>query len=71
MSGNIYFTAFQGCEAGGKVVQSDSEDPTNYDAYQIRELTVRRFVYRHVAYGDTYVCEKVEQTYEIHPPNGA
>jgi len=48
MSASVYFTIFRGWIDQGGFTPSDSDDPYNYDAYELIKLSESEFEYQHI-----------------------
>ena len=59
VSGDIYFSIYEGWKDGDVVRPSDSSDPYNSDAYRIIELSNYKLEYEHVTTGNKYTMKKV------------
>jgi hypothetical protein len=59
VAGNIYFSMYRGAIEQGQFYPSDPNDPYNYDAYNMINLTNSAFEYQNIDSKNKYIIKKV------------
>jgi len=65
VAGNIYFSIYRGAIDQGQFYPSNPNDPYNYDAYNIINLTNSVFEYQNIDSKNKYVISKVQSDFVL------
>ena len=65
ISGNIYFTIIKAITENGVQEQADVLSPFYRDAYIIKSLSDKKFIYQHLITKDIYTDTKVDKNFEL------